>query len=406
MRVVLLFLLSISLLYATPIPVREYSPLPLPKLYVIDYEAKQCDSTCLDQLYDEGKLFSFIASYDPENASIENGNRYRKLATLLNLDVASMYIDEGQKFKIALMLPKKIIGKYAISTSHSMLAYLLLRNQKFKFKVIDTVDEKKENIEQGLKVASEEGYEYIIALFTKNGADAIASIDEHSNFNIYIPSVNKGDVVTASDTIIYGGIDYKTQVQKLMAFAGEDKPTVSIESGRLGREITNMLEADMLLSGNIDFNTKDSATLKNGLQRYRNSIAHDSLFLNTPAVKSALVLSQVTFHQINPRHILSTQLNYWPLIFSLTQAVDRKKLVIANSITSDSPTLIEANRLLQSDTKYDWVSYSTSYGIDYFFSKIYPNDENQIFTESILDNAVQYDTELVKTDDGAFVRIR
>lgn len=404
MRIILFCFVSISLLFSAPIPAREYSPIPLPKLYVIDYEAQECANECLDQYYEEGKLFSFIASYDPENASIENGNRYRKLAQLLNLDVGATYIDETKKFKIALMLPKKVVGRYAISTSHSILAYLLLRNQKFKFKVIDTLDESRENITQGLKVASDEGYHDIIALFTKRGAQTLSAIDEHRSFSIYIPTVNRQSVTNTSDKIIYGGIDYKKQVKKLIAYTG-DNPAVSVESGGIGREITSILEDDMLLSGDIVLGSDNSNVLKSGLNRYKYSLSKDSLFLNTPAVKSAMVLSQLTYYGISPKYILSTQLNYWPMIFSLTQPIDRKRLIIANSITSDSPTLIEANRLLQTDTKYDWVSYSTSYGVNHFFSQDYPNDENKIFTEPIVDDSVAYEVNLLRAEDGAFKQI-
>ncbi|MFW5990398.1 MAG: hypothetical protein ACOCP1_03230, partial [Campylobacterales bacterium] len=110
---------------------RTLSPIPLPKTYVIDYSVELCDDSCLENYYKSGKPFSFITGYSPKYASIENGNRFREFASMINLDVRDFYISSSNEFRLALIIPKKVVGRYAVSVSHSVLAYLLLRNPSF-----------------------------------------------------------------------------------------------------------------------------------------------------------------------------------------------------------------------------------------------------------------------------------
>ena len=77
-------------------------------------------------------------------------------------------------------------------------------------------------------------------------------------------------------------------------------------------------------------------------------------------------MSQLTLYDANATNILSTQINYDPLLFSMTQYKDRKTMIIANSITSQNNVFIETNSLLGNDIVYDWINYTTTIGVDYF----------------------------------------
>lgn len=400
MKYILILFLSFITAFADPFN-RVFSDIPLPRLIVINYHGQECSDECLDRLYEEGKTFSFLAAYSPKIASIKNGNRYRELAGLLNLNMESVYVDSGERFRVAMIAPKKIVGRYAVSTSHSILAYLLLKNEKFDFKTINAKDESVEALKSAIEIAKSEGYENVIALVTKTGAQNLSSISTYG-VDIYIPSINKSAINNPSSSITYGGIDYKKQIEKLLE--NGDKEVVAVNGGGLGNELTTILRESGASVYEINFDEMDSAKLKGDISRYRRFISNGTLFLNTPVVKSSMFISQLSFGELSPSKLLSTQLNYSPLLFTLTQDRDRDRLVVANSITSLNKTLIDANLLLQADIKYDWVNYTTSYGVDRFFYKSYPVGENMPFKEQVIDGEVVYDIELLQSSEGKFVK--
>jgi hypothetical protein len=100
--------------------------------------------------------------------------------------------------------------------------------------------------------------------------------------------------------------------------------------------------------------------------------------------------------------ILSTQLNYTPLIFSLTQKIDRKNLVVANSIGKIPLELIEYNEILGNSVSYNWVNYSSIIGAEFL------STNNIDFFEDlkIENNQVVYPVKLYEVNDYSFNLIK
>ena len=112
-------------------------------------------------------------------------------------------------------------------------------------------------------------------------------------------------------------------------------------------------------------------------------------------------MSQLTLYDINVTNILSTQINYDPLILSITQAKDRNNMIIANSIEKNNNVLIEANMLLNNDIVYDWINYSTTVGSDYFFHLI--THDKREYELAMQDNQIIYPISLVQPSYSRFV---
>ena len=130
-----------------------------------------------------------------------------------------------------------------------------------------------------------------------------------------------------------------------------------------------------------------------------------SCFINTPIVKTAMIMSQLTLYDTNTTeitNILSTQINYDPLLLSMTQYSDRKNMIIANSITEQNNMLIETNSLLSNDIVYDWINYTTTIGIDYFYSLI--TSDMRDYNISLENNQMQYKIELIKPSYSKFIK--
>lgn len=98
------------------------------------------------------------------------------------------------------------------------------------------------------------------------------------------------------------------------------------------------------------------------------TLLNSSIFMNTPLVKTSLISSQLRVYKIVPYMLLSTQINYNPMLLTLTQYEDRKNFYLANSIGKTTVEMEELNSLFGHDIVYDWVNYSTSIGIDYFYT--------------------------------------
>jgi SRSO17 transposase len=133
-----------------------------------------------------------------------------------------------------------------------------------------------------------------------------------------------------------------------------------------------------------------------------NSLNNASFYLNTPLVTSSLIASQLRANDIAPYALLSTQINYNPLLLTLTQSEDRDKMFIANSIQKTPAKLEEINALFGHDIVYDWVNYSTSVGADLLATHFFENKTERVFKESISNNQVVYNTVIVKPAQHSF----
>jgi hypothetical protein len=391
------------------------SSIPVPKTYIQDLDPYPCDEACMQEYIDKEMIFSFLAHATSklENPVLDEV-RMTHIA-LFNLGSATII---GDRLKIALLLPHKVIGRYAASTTNASFAYLLARNHSFELKSYQINAQTPEDIQAALEQIQEEGFYYVIAPLTQEGADIVA--DLRPELNIYFPTIHKKSAKSTSPFLFYGGIDYRAQSDLLLQEAVS--PLVIFhDNSALGTELTQYEEKTFKFTqpapaGTIEeeeeeenaqpvyvedpskkvfqFAITNTTTNLESRLKENEEIKAASFFLNTPIVKSGMVMSQLTLYDTMPTNILSTQINYDPLLLSMTQFEDRKSMIIANSITEHNNILIEINSLLGNDIIYDWINYTTTVGLDYFYNLI--TNENREYDIPLQENQMLYKIELLR----------
>jgi SRSO17 transposase len=221
---------------------------------------------------------------------------------------------------------------------------------------------------------------------------------------VYVPTVNIDDVYVENPNFLYGGIDYKAQVDALLQYA--DKKIVVFDDGSaLSKKISDYVHESRLediVYSKVIKNVKANLSY---LFKRNNKLTNASIFLNMPVVKSALVASQLSRYKVPYKKILSTQVNYSPLLFTLTQVSDRERFYIANAIGKAPFALEDINDLIGSDIRYNWIDYATSVGLDYLFTDMLSFQQNRIFHEELFGQQIYYNTEIVRTSEGSFVHL-
>ena len=309
---------------------------------------------------------------------------------------ADVHLRRGN-IKIALLVPKNVIGSYANSVSNSIISYLLFQNSQFQFEVFDTGDEEEAPIAQKLAALKSKGYQFVIAPVTAKGAEVLARIA--SDLYVYVPTINKMDMPDSGGNIIFGGIDYQKQIDALLSFTNEKVALFndgSIRSKELSLYIKERLFDNIIFSKDI----QNIKTNLSGMLRHNKKLKDASIFLNMPIVKSSLLASQFSQYKIKPHAVLSTQANYNPLLFKLTQFKDREFFYIANSIFYPDDRLKDINLLLGNNPLFSWIDYSTSIGLDYIFST--QLESRKIFEEYIEENQVDYKVRIEKAGKSSF----
>lgn len=385
MRVLIIFILSFTLLFAKS---DKVSHIPPTKSVFIDTSVSSCDATCMQQLLEDGEIFSFLSKYNPsmaELASMQSEFEYYQR-------VFRIYDDESASIKVALLVPQKSIRRYAISTVNSVLAYMLSKQNDFEIRVFNSMDETPESLTKTLAEVKKENFRYLIAPVTVDGAKTI--IQNSDNLVIYIPTVHSSTLEQKSENIIFGGIDYDKQIESLLKYTNE-KVAYFWDGSSISQSLNDSLkkrDIDIVYSKSIN-NSKVSfrRILKNN-QKLQGA----SIFMNTPLVKTSLISSQLRVYDIEPYILLSTQINYNPMLLTLTQYEDRKNLFVANSIGHSSIGLQEMNSLFGHNIVYDWVNYSTSIGIEHFFTRYFVPTTPKSFAEEILENQVEYDISIIR----------
>jgi hypothetical protein len=378
--------------------------LPLPKTYIQNLDIQSCDTYCLEQYLLYGEIFSFLANA-PDTLENSTLNESRLIhTTLLNLGTIT---NANESLRIALLLPHRQIGRYAYSTTNALFAYLLSQNINYEFKSFTIEDESIDAITQALDQINAQGFHYLIAPLTLQGSHNLMQIN--NNLSIYIPTVNKNDMNLTAANVYFGGIDYQAQIEKLTQYSS-DPLVIFYDQSSLGTSLKDktrdaylmhddQIDTKHIYSYGIDAKTSN---LKPQLDENK-KIDFATFFLNTPIVKSGMIMSQLTLYDVNITNILSTQINYDPLIFSITQDRDRKNMIIANSINIENSVLIEANNLLNNDISYDWINYATTVGIDYFY--FLSSDNKREYPLEIKEAQVEYPISLVEPGYSKFLLI-
>jgi len=391
------------------------SHIPLPKTYIQNLDPYPCDDKCMQEYLDNDMIFSFLSHADAKLDNDEHDEIRKMSISILNL--GSFVITE--KLRIALLLPYKVIGRYASSTTNASFAYLIAKNHAFEMKSYKIENESKEEITKALQEISKDGFVYVIAPFTQKGADAVGEINP--DINIFFPTINKKDVSSTSSYLFYGGIDYHAQSDMLLKEAVSPL-VIFYDKSSIGRKLS-LYEEDKFIYDGIDKNLSreeietqivdaNKSVIKFSIpkrttnlegQLFENEdIVNGSFFINTPIVKTGMIMSQLTLYDTNATNVLSTQINYDPLILSITQYEDRKNMIIANSITEHNNILIETNSLLGNDIVYDWINYTTTIGVDYFYSLA--TREDREYEIAIEDNQMIYPIELLKPSLYRFIK--
>ena len=402
----------------------QISTIPLPTTYVqlIDLD-EECDNDCLQAYLDEGQIFSFLALANEKLECMELDNERMIYVGLFNIGSNGLVTEE---LKIAMILPYKLIGRYAYSTSNAVFAYLLTRNHPFVLKNFQIDDESPEEMERVLEEIKAEGFHYVIAPLTPKGARLI--VENEEELNVYFPTINKNDLNTSAENIYFGAIDYKAQIDKLTPMAtsplvvfydksskgkklfeqtkesylNRDQPFLKSSREEIYKEHNEEYDEQLeptkrkVIAYGID---RKTTNLKWNLEN-NNKIQFGSFMLNTPVIKSTMIVSQLTTYDTNTTNILSTQINYDPLMFSMTQQKDRDNMYIANSVNINNNTLIEANSLLSNDIVYDWINYASTIGADYFYHAI--THSLRTYQLPMIDKQIFYPVSIVKPSGSRF----
>lgn len=373
------------------------SNIPLPRTFILNLDPTPCDEDCLKDYFEKGFIFSFLAYPDIkiDDKSLEKA----RVEHMSMFDIKPILTNT--KLHIALLLPYKKIAKYAASTTNASFAYLMSKGRPFELKSYKIEDETHEEISNALKKIKADGFHFIIAPFTQTGEKIVAKINPQ--VNIYFPTINKKDSQTKSGYLYYGGIDYRAQSDLLLKEA-TSALVIFHDNSEVGEQISKYQEFSFKQNGHsnvLKYSIPQQATNLEDKLKNNRRIAGASFFVNTPIVKSGMIISQLTLYDVNAKNILSTQTNYNPLLLSMTQYQDRKNMIIANSITQNSDVLIETNSLLANDIVYDWINYTTTVGIDYFSYII--NGEERTYDIPSVNNQMIYPITLFQPSHSRFI---
>jgi hypothetical protein len=319
--------------------------------------------------------------------------------------------NKEEKVDIAIIFPSKLIGKYAKSSINTITGYFLYKNVNFKIKVFDSIDEDPLNVAQTVEVLKRSGIKKVIALYTKNGFNVVNSFNNIKDLKVYFPLIHKDELLEANENFIFGGISYKDQMSKLMELSNFDNH-MYYQNTFLGRKLKKYYDEltvsyDVLLDDEIIVNKVESQEIKQKNNNFRVllekfELDEKTIFLNTSIVKTSILLSQFTIYNKEPFVVLSTQLNYNPLLISLTQSEDRKKFFVANSIGDIDPVLADTISTLGANVIYNWVDYSTLVGVNYLFDL----NSSGLIPSKISLKQVQYEPRLYVSTSFGFLEIK
>ncbi|MEA3384802.1 MAG: hypothetical protein U9Q20_09065 [Campylobacterota bacterium] len=282
---------------------------------------------------------------------------------------------------IALVFSSLNIGKYSLDVSNIINSYCIYNEINSSIEIIDIDSERFDKYNIGDKL-NDLNIDRIIGLFTTNDYKLINDISD-SNITIYLPLVNKNDIdnILLKNNIIFGAIDYEKQFNELIGYVNSNKLVNLYDNTSLGSTLSSYIQKELTVySKEISDNNAEYLRFLENNDKLKNS----TIILNTSIVKSSILLSQINSTNISENTIISSQLNYTPLLLSFTQEEDRDNIIIANSIGSLESGFVEYTQLIGNDIRYNWVNYSSLIGLEYLLYKNIDKfkeikvDENQI----------------------------
>jgi len=396
MRKILTALLICSALFARS---EKASDIPPASEVYINLEPAKCDDACLLDLVKEGLLHSLLARY--ENSS--NQEILQAVNALsgsyANAGTESLTSNSNAEFKIAVIIPQDSIKSYAGVVSNAVIAYIVRQNAPIDVKFYNIGNEAPSAIDGALARARSENIAYIIAPFMPMGAKYLNEVLDPA-MTAFVPTLHISSVDSPQENLIFGGIDYKGQVEKLLNFSNGQVAAFS-DGSALGAALNRYVDE---LSGGLAYENEiasgvtDLKPMLSGNSR----LSGATVFLNVPLVKASMVSSQMRLYDVKFNALLSTQINYAPSIFKLTQPQDREKLYIANSISKTDGALDSNNEILGQNLNFNWVGYSASAGLDYIYATYLNRGAQRLFSESVEDSQIIYDTKVLKAGEYGF----
>jgi len=314
-------------------------------------------------------------------------------------ELDEVVVDENNSNKIAIIYPSRIVGKYAKSTISTISAFLIFNDQAFEIQTFDTYNEEPDNIIRELASLNEKGFSKVIALFTQNGFNTLNSLEEPIESKIFFPLINKNEILTENENFIFGGISYQDQLDLLQGLSNGRNTMFYKKGGYTENKLKELYLNSFSNTGIIKEIQRKQNNYKSIMKDKR--MIGTTVLLNTYPVKSSIILSQLTAFEIYPSKILSTQINYNPILVKLTQSRDRKNLYIANSIAKVDNFIEDYTKLLGSDITYNWVDYSSLVGVNYLLY----NNESEIISTQVIDNQVNYEPTLYKSTSYGFQEV-
>ena len=404
-RIVLVFGLLVMPCVAKNVVI---SPLPLPKIEVVNLETQNCSKRCLNKLYEEGDYISFIARFgDEEDVEL----RAKLSIAMQEIGILEMPIPPQKNnvagVKIALLMPKKVIGRYFTASIDTILSYLMVRGGDFSFEVFNTNTEDSKAIQEAYDRAVAGENNFIIGIFTANGAKHIAQ-DLDISTPIYLPTINARQIqnVKIPKNLYFGGIDYEKQIEILLSLSGGEQIVVYNDKSQTGSYLGSLLHAKnarIVFEQAID--GKDAKAFNKLIASQKGYLKSSVAIFNTPGVRTGLMISIMGSSGARPRRMLSTQVNYDPSLLSLIQPSDRKELFVVNVINQVNPYLLEYAALLGRDLKYNWVNYATAVGVELLLGEVV-DKKSRYFNERFLNNQVDYKNKVYKISGDSFYEWR
>lgn len=383
------------------------SPLPLPKQEIINLEVGSCDKRCLNNLYEEGLYFSFIGRFQDEQDPDLRAKLTLALQELSILDIPSASSKNIAKVKLALLMPKKVIGRYFSESIDIILSYLMTRGGDFSFEVFNTDTEDTQAIQQAYERAINAQSDFVIGIFTTKGAMELANNIKIS-VPIYLPTINIHQLNTTKIPrhLYFGGVDYESQIELLVSLAKNEKIVAYNDNSPTGQYLGSLLRAknvDIIYEQNID-----SATAKRFssiLKQQEPYLQSNVVMFNTSGARTGLILSQMLISDIKPKKMFSTQVNYDSALLNSVHSTHNQELYVVNVIANINPRLLEYASLLGRDLKYNWVSYATAIGVELLLGAQL-SEQERFFSEKFLDNQVNYVNKIYKFSGKSFDEYR
>jgi hypothetical protein len=302
------------------------------------------------------------------------------------------------KMKVAFIYPSNLVSKYAKSSISTVSGYLSHQNSDYELIVIDTETENSGKIASAFQQVRDENIKNVIALFTPNSVGTLNNVVT-SDLKVYLPLIEKKDVSTSNNSLIFGSISYEDQIKKLSSYSsGSD--VMFYQDSNLGSKLKRAYESvvlDARFKREISKNENNFKGIVTG-----SGLSGSTLFLNTDIVKTSMILSQLRAYDVYPKVILSTQLNYDPLLMTLTQEQDREQFILANSIDVVDKELRDNVSTFGGNIQYEWVDYSTLVGINY----LYYGKNSSLVPTKIENNQAMYNPRLFKCTEFGFLEIK